>query len=80
VGARNQVRRVSRPASHIYNETVKVFTRRGNDWTPRFKKVADDAYLINASTAIIDGEIVVPAADGTADFSVLQNELKGSLA
>jgi ATP dependent DNA ligase domain len=25
----------------------------------------------------IDGEVVVPAADGTTDFSVLQNELKG---
>jgi bifunctional non-homologous end joining protein LigD len=32
---------------------------------------------ISAGTAIIDGEIVVPAEDGTADFSVLQNELKG---
>ena len=32
----------------------------------------------SASSAIIDGEIVVPAADGTTDFSVLQNELKGS--
>jgi bifunctional non-homologous end joining protein LigD len=29
-------------------------------------------------SAVIDGEIVVPAADGTTDFSVLQNELKGS--
>jgi bifunctional non-homologous end joining protein LigD len=28
-------------------------------------------------SAIIDGEVVVPAADGTTDFSVLQNELKG---
>ena len=27
---------------------------------------------------MVDGEIVVPAADGTTDFSVLQNELKGS--
>src|ERR1700724_3218817 len=26
---------------------------------------------------IIDGEVVVPAEDGTTDFSVLQNELKG---
>jgi bifunctional non-homologous end joining protein LigD len=26
---------------------------------------------------IIDGEVVAPAADGTTDFSVLQNELKG---
>jgi bifunctional non-homologous end joining protein LigD len=62
---------------HIANEDIRVFTRRGNDWTKRFKKIADDAYLISARSAIIDGEIVVPAADGTTDFSVLQNELKG---
>jgi bifunctional non-homologous end joining protein LigD len=62
---------------HIANEGTTVYTRRGNDWTRRFKKIADDAFLINASSAIIDGEIVVPAADGTTDFSVLQNELKG---
>ena len=62
---------------HLANEAVKVFTRRGHDWTKRFKKVADDAWHIKASSAIIDGEIVVPATDGTTDFSVLQNELKG---
>jgi bifunctional non-homologous end joining protein LigD len=65
---------------HIANDDIKVFTRRGNDWTKRFRKVAADAYLINAGSAIIDGEIVVPAADGTTDFSVLQNELKGKSA
>lgn len=62
---------------HIANEGVHVFTRRGNDWTKRFKKVANDAFLISASSAIIDGEVVVPAADGTTDFSVLQNQLRG---
>jgi bifunctional non-homologous end joining protein LigD len=62
---------------HIANDDIKVFTRRGNDWTTRFRKIAADAYLINAGSAIIDGEVVVPAADGTTDFSVLQNELKG---
>jgi bifunctional non-homologous end joining protein LigD len=61
----------------IANDDIKVFTRRGYDWTNRFRKVAGDAYLINAGSAIIDGEVVVPAADGTTDFSVLQNELKG---
>ena len=55
----------------------KVFTRRGHDWTNRFKKIADDAWHISAGSAIIDGEVVVPAADGTTDFSVLQNELRG---
>ncbi len=49
---------------------------RGNDWTNRFRKIAPDAWHINAGSAIINGEVVVPAAaDGTTDFSVLQNEL-----
>jgi bifunctional non-homologous end joining protein LigD len=54
-----------------------VFTRRGNDWTKRFKEIADDAWHVSAGSAIIDGEVVAPAADGTIEFSVLQNELKG---
>jgi bifunctional non-homologous end joining protein LigD len=62
---------------HLANEAVKVFTRLGHDWTSRFKKVAEDAWHIKAGSAIVDGEIVVPAADGTTDLSVLQNELKG---
>jgi bifunctional non-homologous end joining protein LigD len=62
---------------HLANETIRVFNRRGNDWTKRFKKIADDAWHISAGSAIIDGEVVVPATDGTTDFSVLQNELKG---
>jgi bifunctional non-homologous end joining protein LigD len=57
---------------HLANNGVKVFTRRGNDWTKRFKKLADDAWHINAGSAIIDGEVVAPSADGTTDFSVLQ--------
>jgi bifunctional non-homologous end joining protein LigD len=62
---------------HLRDAAVKVFTRRGNDWTNRFKKIASDAWHVNAGSAIIDGEVVAPAADGTTDFSVLQNELKG---
>jgi len=62
---------------HLRDAAVKVFTRRGNDWTNRFRKIAGEAWNINAGSAIIDGEVVVPAANGTTDFSVLQNELKG---
>jgi bifunctional non-homologous end joining protein LigD len=53
---------------HLANNDIKIFTRRGNDWTKRFKKIADCAWHINAGSAIIDGEVVVPAADGTTDF------------
>jgi bifunctional non-homologous end joining protein LigD len=64
---------------HLANVAeVKVFTRNGLDWTKRFKKVAADAWHVNAGSAIIDGEVVVPAADGLTDFAVLQNELKGT--
>jgi bifunctional non-homologous end joining protein LigD len=52
----------------LANEVVRIFTRRGHDWTRRFKKVADDGWHIGAGSAIIDGEIVVPAANGTTDF------------
>ncbi len=61
---------------HVVNETIRIFTRRGNDWTNRFKKVAADAWQLNARSAIIDGEVIVPSANGVSDFSVLQNELR----
>jgi bifunctional non-homologous end joining protein LigD len=62
---------------HPANEAAKIVTRHGHDWTHRFKKVSRDAWHIKAASAVLDGEIVVPAAGGTTDFSVLQNELKG---
>ncbi|MGY4449747.1 ATP-dependent DNA ligase [Bradyrhizobium sp. i1.3.1] len=62
---------------HLANKAVRVFTRRGHDWTSRFKKVAADAWHIKVSSEVIDGEVVVPSVDGSTDFSVLQNELKG---
>jgi bifunctional non-homologous end joining protein LigD len=46
---------------HLANSRVKIFTRRGNDRTNRFKKIADDAWHINAGSAIIDGEVIVPS-------------------
>jgi bifunctional non-homologous end joining protein LigD len=62
---------------HLRDAAVKVFTQRGNDWINRFRKIAADAWHVSAGSAIIDGEVVVPAENGITDFSVLQNELKG---
>jgi bifunctional non-homologous end joining protein LigD len=62
---------------HIANNDVKIYTRRGHDWTKRFRKIAEDAWHVKAGSAIIDGEVVVPSTDGTTDFAVLQKELKG---
>lgn len=74
--SRDQVRRLPRAGAQG-ERSRKYLHPRGHDWTHRFKKVADDAWHIKAASAVIDGEIVVPAADGSTDFSVLQKELKG---
>jgi len=63
---------------HIVNGGIKVFTRRGHDWTKRFRKIATDADLIGVGSVIIDGEIVVPGEGGKTDFSMLQNSLRGT--
>jgi bifunctional non-homologous end joining protein LigD len=63
---------------HIHATDIKVYTRNGNDWTDRFRAIANAAWHLNVKTAIIDGEIVVPNEDGTTDFSQLQRALKAS--
>jgi bifunctional non-homologous end joining protein LigD len=54
---------------HLRDAAVKVFTRRGNDWTNRFRKIAGDPWHINAGSAIIDWEVVVPSAEHDGFFS-----------
>ncbi|HUG93798.1 MAG TPA: DNA ligase D [Planctomycetaceae bacterium] len=54
-----------------------LLTRRGQDWTRRFSIIAEAAARLPVETAILDGEVVVLADDGTTDFQALQNALKG---
>jgi bifunctional non-homologous end joining protein LigD len=52
-----------------------VRTRRGHDWTDRFKPIAEAAAESLCRNAIIDGEAVVLDAKGRASFSALQADL-----
>ena len=54
---------------------VKLLTRKGLDWTHKFKPVAHAVAQLNADSALIDGEVVVEAED-VSDFSALQDALK----
>jgi bifunctional non-homologous end joining protein LigD len=56
---------------------VKLLTRKGLDWTSKFKTVANAVAPLGAGSALIDGEIVVEA-EGVSDFSALQDALKHS--
>ena len=55
---------------------VKLLTRRGLDWTKKFPSIAAPLAKLPATTALIDGEVVVEGEDGVSSFSLLQQALK----
>jgi bifunctional non-homologous end joining protein LigD len=52
-------------------ETVRLFTRRGYDWTGRYPAIASAAAKIRAQSFTLDGEAVVCGEDGVAIFEAL---------
>ncbi len=55
---------------------VRLLTRKGLDWTHRFKPIAEAVVRLDADTALIDGELVVEDGRGISSFSLLQTDLK----
>ena len=51
--------------------TVRLFTRRGYDWTDRYPAIAAGAVKLRARSFTLDGEAVVCGADGVAVFDAL---------
>ncbi|WP_027036491.1 RNA ligase family protein [Mesorhizobium ciceri] len=52
---------------------IRLLTRRGYDWTPRYKVLADQAAAIEADDFIIEGEAIIVDAAGRSDFHALQS-------
>src|SRR5208282_6849364 len=44
-------------------DTVRLFTRRGHDWTDRYPAIASAAANLRAKSFTMDGEAVVTGAD-----------------
>jgi bifunctional non-homologous end joining protein LigD len=65
-----------RMQARLADGEVRLRTRTGLDWTQRFQPIADALQQLAGHNALIDGEIVVEAADGVSSFSALQEELK----
>jgi bifunctional non-homologous end joining protein LigD len=55
---------------------VRLLTRKQQDWTHRFKPVADAVAALSVTTALLDGEVVVEGDNGISSFSLLQTDLK----
>jgi bifunctional non-homologous end joining protein LigD len=56
--------------------TVQLLTRTGLDWTHRMKAIATEIERLPAESALLDGEVVVLAENGTTSFADLQASFK----
>jgi bifunctional non-homologous end joining protein LigD len=59
-------------------EVVRLFTRRGYDWTDRYPAIAAAAAKLRARSFTLDGEAVVAGADGVAVFDALHRRHKAT--
>ena len=62
--------------AHIARGDVRLLTRKGLDWTAKFRTTAKALASLAVDTAMIDGELVVEGPDGVSSFSLLQEALK----
>jgi len=53
-------------------DRVRVFSRRGHDWTDRVPLIADAMSALPVRALVIDGEGVVCTKDGVSDFEMLR--------
>jgi bifunctional non-homologous end joining protein LigD len=51
---------------------VRLFTRRGYNWTERYPRIVEAATALRASSFLIDGEVVVCGDDGVPSFELLR--------
>ncbi len=62
-----------RVLARIDGDDVRLFTRRGNDWSTRMKGLVAAIKSLAIGSGWLDGEIVVHGANGAPDFNALQN-------
>jgi ATP-dependent DNA ligase len=55
------------------NEAVRVYTRRGADWTERFPRIVQAARRLKVRSFLLDGEGVVYDKKGVPSFALLHS-------
>ena len=56
---------------HMHRGQVTIYSKNGSDFTNRFPRIASALSDLPVKSAIIDGEVVASAADGSPDFRTL---------
>lgn len=55
----------------VEGDRIAIRSRGGKDFTQRFRELATVASAVNATSAVLDGEIVALDADGRPDFGLI---------
>jgi bifunctional non-homologous end joining protein LigD len=58
---------------HRDGDVVRLFTRRGYEWTHRFQRIVDHARRLKPRAFVIDAEAVFCSEDGVPDFERLMS-------
>jgi bifunctional non-homologous end joining protein LigD len=56
-----------------HEDRVRIYTRRGADWTVRFPRIVSAIRKVKATSLLIDGEGVVYDKDDTPSFALLHS-------
>ncbi|MER9167323.1 ATP-dependent DNA ligase [Mesorhizobium australicum] len=59
----------------IDEDGTRIYTRRGLDWTTKYRDIMAASAELGAESAIIDGEIVVLNEAGLSDFAALRKAI-----
>ena len=60
----------------VANRTARAFTRRGFDWSNRYRPIVEAAAALHVKSAIIDGEIVVLDDKGVSNIGLLRSAMR----
>lgn len=63
--------------ARLENGKARLFTRNGNDWTAKMPRLAQAVESLPLTSGWIDGEVLMPDAQGIPDFQALQNAFDG---
>lgn len=60
---------------HLKKGRARFWSRNKNDWTGKFPRLASELQNFPASTAVLDGEIVIMDKEGRTSFQKLQQSI-----
>ena len=60
---------------HLHRGKARFWSRNGKDWTEKFPNLAQALKSFPATTAILDGEVVVVDTEGRSRFQLLQQSM-----